>query len=90
MTREDVLAQAKFAVMTDRATDYGEPERNFTVIAEMWTLYKDVPFEPHDVAVMLALLKIARIKTSPQRMDHWVDVAGYAACGGEVAISPNG
>lgn len=90
MTREEVLAHAKAAVMTDRAADYGEPERNFGVIAEMWTLYTDHQFEPHDVAAMLALLKIARIKSSPTKADHWVDLAGYAACGGEVVGSPNG
>jgi hypothetical protein len=27
---------------------------------------------------------VARISTSPSKLDHWIDVAGYAACGGEV------
>jgi hypothetical protein len=38
-----------------------------------------------DVAVMLALLKVARIKQNPNHTDNWIDIAGYAACGGEIA-----
>jgi hypothetical protein len=35
---------------------------------------------------MLALLKIARLKNSPNHRDSWVDIAGYAACGAECAL----
>lgn len=38
-----------------------------------------------DVAMMMALLKIARLELDPMHHDSWVDVAGYAACGGELA-----
>ena len=37
-----------------------------------------------DVAAMLVLLKIARIASGHAKMDNWVDIAGYAACGGEI------
>ena len=33
---------------------------------------------------MMALLKIARIATGGPKEDSWVDLAGYAACGGEI------
>lgn len=39
---------------------------------------------PEDVAAMLALLKIARIASGHAKADNWVDLAGYAACGGEI------
>jgi len=39
--------------------------------------------KPHDVALMMALLKIARLKGNPIHGDSWVDLAGYAACGAE-------
>ena len=38
-----------------------------------------------DVAVMMNLLKVARIKSSPSNMDNWEDGCGYLACGGELA-----
>jgi hypothetical protein len=34
---------------------------------------------------MLALLKVARIRSNPKHADNWIDIAGYAACGGEIA-----
>ena len=35
---------------------------------------------------MLALMKIARLKSSEfESEDSWVDLAGYAACGAEIA-----
>ena len=37
-----------------------------------------------DVAMMMALLKAARIK-SGEKADSFVDLAGYAACAGEIA-----
>lgn len=39
---------------------------------------------PEDVAVMMILLKIARVAGGHGKSDNWVDIAGYAACGGEV------
>lgn len=33
---------------------------------------------------MMCLFKIARIATGHGKADNWVDLAGYAACGGEL------
>lgn len=38
-----------------------------------------------DVAILMALMKIARLIESPNHMDSWVDLAGYAACGARCA-----
>ena len=38
---------------------------------------------PEDVA-MMALLKIARVQTGSGTADCFVDLAGYAACGGRL------
>ena len=35
--------------------------------------------------MMMALLKIARIRSGPSMADSYVDLAGYAACAAEVA-----
>lgn len=85
MTRADCLDTAKGYVSADRQQDYGTPEQNFSRVCLLWSAYKGVEFSPHDVAAMLALLKIARIATSPAKADNWVDLAGYAACGAEVS-----
>ena len=93
MTREDILAAALKCVCGEREQDYGSPEDNFNTIAKMWSAYlMALPKDPsgfpwllsHDVAAMLALLKIARIGSGHAKADNWVDLAGYAACGGEI------
>lgn len=45
----------------------------------------DVSIQPEDVAMLMALLKIARICSGTGTADSFVDLAGYAACGGEIA-----
>ena len=90
MTREEILAAAKKCVCGDREQDYGSPERNFQTIANLWDSYLSANgrvspgIESRDVAAMLALLKIARIASGHAKDDNWIDLAGYAACGGEL------
>lgn len=84
MTRSDILDKAKECITGRREQDYGSPEDNFKIIANLWAAYKGVEFSPLDVAMMMALLKIARIKNGGGTGDSFVDLAGYAACGGEI------
>ena len=89
MTREEVLKTAQTCVCGNREDDYGSPENNFQRIATMWSSYMGLDSEhvlkPYDVAAMLAILKIARIASKGHgKADNWVDLAGYAACGGEL------
>lgn len=84
-TRKEILKQATDAVCTDREGQYGSPEDNFRRIADLWTAYwGGYPFEPKDVAMMMSLLKIARITTGKHKDDNYIDLAGYAACGAEL------
>ena len=88
MTRDDVLSRALQCVTGDRESDYGTPEQNFRTIALLWSVYIQRIgrgyLEDKDVAAMLALLKIARIASGHAKADNWIDLAGYAACGGEI------
>lgn len=84
MTRKETLDAALKCVNGDREQDYGSPEDNFRTIAELWTAYLRRMISPVDVAAMLALLKIARIASGHAKEDNWIDLAGYAACGGEL------
>lgn len=95
MTRREILDAAKACVCGQREEDYGTPEDNFGLIADLWSVYMrkkcvapadDVCILPEDVAAMMALLKIARIAAGSAKADNWVDLAGYAACGGEIGV----
>lgn len=87
MNRSDILSKAKECVCGQRQTDYGKAEDNFQTIADLWTVYMDTKFTAKDVAVMMALMKIACIKTGTGTADCFIDLAGYAACGGEIATT---
>ena len=84
MKRPEILEAAQRCVCGDREQDYGSPENNFKRIANLWSAYLQHHITPKDVAVMLALLKIARIASGHAKEDNWIDLAGYAACGGEI------
>ena len=87
MTRKDFLVEAEKCVCSDRNLQYGEPENNVSDIAKLWSAYLDTDIGAEDVAIMMCLFKIARIKWSCyESKDSWVDLIGYAVCGGEIAI----
>ena len=84
MTRPEILDTAKKCVCGDREQDYGTPEKNFGTIAALWTAYKGIELTAVDVAAMLSLVKLGRIASGHGKADNWIDLAGYAACGGEI------
>lgn len=91
--RTSILDKAESAINGQRDQDYGSPEDNFGRIAQAWTWYltnrgfisSGASLDGFDVALMMDLLKTARLINNPQSVDGWVDKVGYAACGGEVA-----
>ena len=85
MNREQTLKKAIEMVTGHREEDYGSPEDSFDLIARLWGDYLNRRITAVDVSAMMALLKIARIGTGTATDDSWVDLAGYAACGGEIA-----
>lgn len=87
MTRPEILQKAEACVCGHREQEYGSPENNFQTIADLWRAYKGIDFTAVDVAMMMALLKIARIQSGTATEDSFVDLVGYAACGGEIATN---
>lgn len=88
-SRLGILEQAKKCVCGQREQDYGTPESNFQLIADLWNDYlkkeqSSIVVDAKDVAMMMALMKIARIRNGGGSGDSFVDLAGYAACGGEI------
>lgn len=88
MTRAQILDTAKTIVCGQREQDYGSPEDSFAAIAAYWTLYLiyhgSLSLTSQDVAMMMILLKVAR-QGGSGKLDNLIDIAGYAACGGEIA-----
>ena len=79
--RSELLQDAEQLVNGDRNAQYGDPRQDFQRTATMWSAYLGADIAPHDVAAMMVLLKVSRIRWSPAKRDSWLDLAGYAACG---------
>ena len=87
--RAEILHEAEKCICGQREQDYGSPEDNFSIIAGMWTEYTGKEITALDVAMMMCLLKIARIKNGGGTGDSFVDLCGYGACGGEIHAKQN-
>lgn len=85
VTRADILDGAKKCVCEDRESQYGSPEDSFELIADFWSSYLDYAISADDVAMMMTLLKIARIAGGRFKADSYIDACGYIACAGEIA-----
>lgn len=85
MFRKQILENAIQTVCQDRRDKHGQIGDNFGLIADLWSAYIGASVTAVDVAMMMGMLKMARIKTGKYTQDNFVDLAGYAACGAEVA-----
>jgi len=82
---ESILEEAHKIIYGDREQTYGKPSKNLNCIALFWNAYlanrknSDEQLGANDVAVMMSLLKIARLANSPDHRDSMVDGAAYLA-----------
>lgn len=85
MKAEDICKKAAELVGGDRAVTHGDKIENHWNIAALWSAYLGVEISARQVALMLALLKIARTKTGAHNPDDYVDLCGYGSIAGEIA-----
>lgn len=85
LIRNKTLDEAKFCINQDRQNQYGSPENNFKVISEFWSTYLGIEIPAYKVGIMMNLMKVARMKTSPKHQDNYTDGCGYLALSAELA-----
>lgn len=93
--RQQILEEAVTIITADREKSYGKPEDSFDAISEYWSVYLhqrglmsyDRRLNSKDVAMLMTLLKIARMKHK-FKLDNFVDAAGYIAIAGELSDFP--
>ena len=84
----DIAGQAA-AVVQDRMAEYGSPKKNFNRIAQLQSGWLDarygetvIPYLDNlDIMALNILTKLARIIESPDHVDSYIDIAGYADAG---------
>lgn len=89
MIRSKILDDAAFCIIHTRADAYGSAQVGFDSIAQIWAALDqargDRPRGALDVAAFMVAVKLVRASTNPGHVDSWVDIAGFAALGGEIA-----
>lgn len=86
-TRTKILTTADQAISVDRDEVYGPVRGNFERIANAWRALGFADVTPEEVALMMIIVKASRLTNTLSHEDSWVDLAGYAALGGEIATS---
>ena len=92
----ELIVKAGNTISKERPGVHGHAENSFTMIGDLWTAYLkhvfavregEIQVEPHDVARMMELLKIARSTYgSPNNRDNFIDSIGYAALAGMMQL----
>jgi hypothetical protein len=91
---EGTLLDAGDAIRS-RLKEHGHTERSFRMIGELWSVYishaytsrDELHLQPHDIANMMAIVKIARAVYG-YSMDNFVDAAGYSALASMLTPAP--
>lgn len=84
MKAQETLKIAASLVSGDRAKKHGDMFHSHDRIAKFWSAYLGKVIEAHDVACLMALLKIARTQSGETNSDDYIDMVGYAAIAGEL------
>jgi hypothetical protein len=84
MNRGEILQEAHRLTAKDRQKIYGDPRTNHCRIADLWTVYLEHQITPQQVAICMALVKVARLMET-ETEDSFIDLAAYASIAGEIA-----
>lgn len=87
MKRDELLLKAAELVNGARADVYGDAYENHQRIAKMWEVILGTPITVEDVYMCMIAVKLARLANMQNHEDSWVDIAGYAALGGEALFN---
>ena len=87
INRSEILKQAEKYINGEKDEVYGAPLINHKRIALLWQVVLGTEISPAEVAICMALVKVARLVQTPDHEDSYIDAAAYMAIAGEVASS---
>jgi hypothetical protein len=85
--RAQLLREAEEITCGARNIDYGDPVTNHRNIATIAGVATGWNMDEHDAVMVLIAAKIARIRISPDKRDHYVDLMAYAGIAYECAMA---
>ena len=87
MNARDYLNEAR-ATIQDRGLDYGHPSDNMQRTASLWSAYLEMPITDYQVAMCMALVKVAR-SMETGKSDNYIDGTAYFAIAGQLHTEEN-
>tara|TARA_Y100000590_G_C15230229_1_gene829790 strand:- start:62 stop:340 length:279 start_codon:yes stop_codon:yes gene_type:complete len=75
--RIDLLKKAIEYTDGARLKDYGSPVDNHQNIANIFNAITDKQLTAKDIALVQVATKLARLKSSPKKDDHYIDIMAY-------------
>jgi hypothetical protein len=87
MNARDYLNEAR-ATIQDRGLDYGHPSDNMQRTASLWSAYLEMPVTDYQVAMCMALVKIAR-SMETAKSDTYIDLVEYCSIAGQLHTEEN-
>jgi hypothetical protein len=78
-TTTEKLFNEVVSTIQERGAVYGHPYINHKRIADLWTAYLDYPIQPHQAALCMALVKVARLAETASHEDSVKDLLAYVA-----------
>jgi hypothetical protein len=79
-----ILQDSIDLISGERQEQHGDPKTCHDEIAKAWTWWTGFKIDAHDVAMMMMLLKAARVKTGGYNRDCYTDGAAYFSLGGQM------
>lgn len=89
MNPESFLREAS-KLIAERGKDYGGIQNNFENIAKIASVVLRANLTAYDIAVILACVKIARMRNSPDKADNYLDAVNYWAFAHELRPQQEG
>ena len=82
---KDILTNAA-DIIDERARTHGHYDLTMLRTAKLWSDFLEREVDPMDVAICMALVKLARIMETRNLNDNFLDAVAYFAIAGELAV----
>ena len=82
---KDILTNAA-DIISERGKTHGHYDLTMLRTSKLWGDYLERDIDPMDVAICMALVKLARIMETRNHDDNWLDICAYLAISGELAV----
>ena len=82
---KDYLTNA-IDTIAERSKTHGHYDLTILRTSKLWSDYLEREIDPMDVAICMALLKLARAMETRSHNDNFLDMVAYIAIAGELAV----